>query len=84
MMLLLLAPAVSAAEVDDVDTVVAAALPPTAEQQSVLSHCMAAERLSDGAIVAAATSWISFLQHLMNEAQSASDIPSAPHHISPK
>jgi len=69
-MLPLQAPDVSAAEVDDVDTVVAAALPRAAEQQSVVSQCMVVERRQDDGTVVAATSWISFSQHLTNEVQS--------------
>jgi len=62
---------VSAAGVDDVDSVVAAALPLlAAEQLSVLSRCMVAERLQDDGTVAAVTSWISFLQHPTNVDQS--------------
>jgi len=69
-MLPLQAPDVSAAEVDDVDTVVAAALPRAAEQQSVVSQCTVVERRQDDGTVVAATSWISFSQHLTNEVQS--------------
>jgi len=65
------APAVSvvATAVDDEDTVVAAAVPQVAGQQSVASHCRAAVQQGDE-MVSAVISWPSFLQHRKNEVQS--------------
>lgn len=68
---LLQAPAVSAVTaVDDADTVTAAAAgAPVAGQQSVMSHCTAAEQPLGDVVAAAVTSLLSFLQRPMSEVQ---------------